>query len=107
MRLLVAISHFIDSKARPLCREDSDLSQMAGFLLRRTQGNIVPYNRALMMAVPGNHMISLLPELARYVRERYIWKMAVASGKEVGEISRRSEHSSCLQRRAIVGGWLV
>ena len=83
MRLLVAVSHIIDSKARPLTRDDSDLSQIAGFLLRRTQGNIVPYNRALMMAVPGNHMISLLPELSRYIRERYIWEMAQASGKEV------------------------
>ena len=75
MRLLVANSHFLEDTGG------------TSFLLRRTQGNIVPYCRALMMAVPGNHMISLLPEMSRYVRERYIWEQAKKAGKEVGILS--------------------
>ena len=71
MRLLVDESHFLEE------------TNGTGFLLRREQGNIVPYCRALMMAVPGNHMFSILPELSRYVRERYIYEMAKKAGKEV------------------------
>ena len=77
MRLLVGLSHFFEDAKNPK-------SKGTCFLLRRTQGNIVPYCRALMMAVPGNHMFSLMPEMSRYIRERYIWQLAKEVGKEVG-----------------------
>ena len=73
-RLLVALSHAF---------KHPHTKELAGILLRRTQGNIVPYNRALMMAVPGNHMVSILCEMSRYVRDRYIWQVAKDAGKEV------------------------
>ena len=40
MRLLVPFSHFVEETGN------------TSFLLRRTQGNIVPYCRALMMVCP-------------------------------------------------------
>jgi hypothetical protein len=74
MRLLVSFSHFVEGTGN------------TGFLLRRTQGNIVPYCRALLMAVPGNHMISLMPEMSRFAREKHIWELARQAGKEVGHL---------------------
>ena len=76
MRLLVGLSHFFEDAKNPK-------SKGTCFLLKRTQGNIVPYCRALMMAVPGNHMFSLMPEMSRFIRERYIWQKAKEAGKEV------------------------
>jgi hypothetical protein len=52
-------------------------------LLRRNRGNIVPYCRALMMAVPGNHMISLVPELSRFIRDMHLYMLAKKNNQEV------------------------
>jgi len=84
MRLLVPFSHFVEETGN------------TSFLLRRTQGNIVPYCRALMMAVPGNHMISLMPEMSRHVRDKHIWELARQAGKEVGCMSSRSRNTTLL-----------
>lgn len=68
-RLLVGESHFIEG------------SSGTTFLLRRDQGNMVSYCRPLMMAVPGNQMISLVPEISRHVREHHLWEVAVKAKK--------------------------
>ena len=70
-RLLVRQSHFPPG------------SDGSIFLLRRDQGNIVPYCRALMMAVPGNQMISIVADNGRFIREHHLWKEAVKKGSEV------------------------
>ena len=60
IRMLVRFSHFIENG--PL------------FLLQRDRGNFVPYILANMMAVPGNHTMSLIGEMSRWAREVEIWE---------------------------------
>lgn len=47
------------------------------FLLRRDQGNIVPYCRTVLLACPSNHTISLFSEVSRYARQLYLWEEAM------------------------------
>jgi hypothetical protein len=70
-RLLVKASHF---------PEGSDGSI---FLLRRDQGNVVSFCRALMMAVPGNQSITMVAEDSRDVRRRHLWNEARKKGSQV------------------------
>jgi hypothetical protein len=66
IRLLVSISHV--------------LPDGNSLLLRRTQGNLVPYLRALMMACPSNHTMQLTCEASRWRRQYHLWQKAVAAG---------------------------
>ena len=45
------------------------------FLLRRDQGNLVPFVQALMLAFPGNNTMSLFAERSRDVRRHHLWKV--------------------------------
>jgi hypothetical protein len=61
LRLLISMSHFVKEKGTD---KDSVL-----FLLHRSQGNIVPFILALMIALPGNHTMSLTGEISRWARQ--------------------------------------
>ena len=59
IRMLVNITHMLENDCT--------------FALRRTRGNIVPYIRALMLACPGNHTMSIFAEASRWLRQTYLW----------------------------------
>ena len=69
IRMLVNISHV--------------LSDDVSFVIRRTRGNIVPYIRALMLACPGNHTMSVFVEASRWFRKRYLWRREHPDASEV------------------------
>jgi len=50
------------------------------FLLKRDLGSIVPYIRALVLASPCNHTMSLASEASRWVREHHLWSEAKKKG---------------------------
>jgi len=50
------------------------------FLLKRDHGTIVPYIKALVLASPCNHTMSLASEASRWVRQHYLWSEAKRKG---------------------------
>ena len=53
----------------------------AMILLRRDQGNLVPYIHALALALPGNQTMSLFAERSRDVRKSHLWKLVNEKGE--------------------------
>lgn len=45
------------------------------FLLRRDQGNLVPYLNSLALALPGNQTMSLFAERSRDIRKHHLWQL--------------------------------
>ena len=66
---------------RPVVSTSHSLPSTDGqsFLLRRTDGMIIPYLPALFLASPCNHSINLTCEASRYAREWLQWKDAVTA----------------------------
>lgn len=73
-RMLVNIAHMLEDGC--------------SFAVRRTQGHIVPYIRALMLACPGNHTMSVFAEASRWLRQRYLWEQDHPDADEVSSLPR-------------------
>jgi hypothetical protein len=59
---------------RPLVNSSHFVGNDGAILLRRDAGDVVPYSRAVMLAMPGNHMFTLLGEIGRWSREHKQWE---------------------------------
>jgi hypothetical protein len=74
---------------RPIVSASHSLDNTDGqsFLLRRTDGMVIPYQPALFLACPCNHSINLTCEMSRYAREWLQYRDAVAAIKEGSSLS--------------------
>ena len=87
IRMLVNLSHMLEDGV--------------SFAVRRTRGNIVPYVRALMLACPSNHTMSVFCEASRFLRRRYLWQQEHPDAPEVSQrfVSWHPIHS-CITNHA-------
>lgn len=71
------------------------------FLLKRNSATLVPYVRALILALPCNHTMSFASEISRWERDHYLWSEAKKNNKtQVSQIESDMNEflpdSSCL-----------
>jgi len=71
---------------RPLVHTTHCLNATANnVLLRRTHGNLVAYMPVLMLAMPGNHFVSMTHEHGRGLRDWMLWKDKFDKGATISE----------------------